>query len=149
MPGQMKSVTPYLCVDGAAEALEFYKSVLDATERFRLTEPGKSRIGHAEFHIGDTVLFLSDEFPDFGATSPDTLGGTPVSLHVSVTDCDAVMARALAAGALELRKPADQSFGERVGQFLDPWGHRWFVAQTIEQVTPDEMQRRWERETGA
>ena len=145
---QVGIVTPYLCAKGAAEALEFYRSVFGATELFRMTDPGDGRIGHAEFRIGETVLFLADEYPDFGALSPDSLGGSPVALHVQVPDCDAVMAGAEAAGALVLRKPADQSFGERIGQFQDPWGHRWFVAQRIEEVSPEEMQKRWEAETG-
>lgn len=143
------SVTPYLCARGAAEALEFYKTVFGAEEVFRMTDPGDGRLGHAEFRIGDSVLYIADEYPDFGAVGPETLGGSPVALHVAVTDCDAVMARADAAGGLVLRKPADQSFGDRIGQFQDPWGHRWFVGQTIEALSPEEMQRRWEAETGA
>ena len=142
------TVTPYLCAKGAEAALAFYTQVLGAEELFRMTDPGDGRIGHAEFRIGETVLFLADEYPDFGALSPDSLGGSPVALHVQVPDCDAVMAGAEAAGALVLRKPADQSFGERIGQFQDPWGHRWFVAQRIEEVSPEEMQKRWEAETG-
>lgn len=146
---RIESVTPYLCARDAAAALDFYKTVFGAEELFRLTDPGDGRIGHAEFRIGETLMFLADEYPDFGAVGPDTLGGSPVSLHMQVSDCDAVIAGAEAAGALVLRKPADQSFGERMGQFQDPWGHRWFVSQKIEEVTPEEMQRRWEEETGA
>ena len=146
---QVGIVTPYLCAKGAAEALEFYISVFGATELFRMTDPGDGRIGHAEFRIGETVLYLADEYPDFGAVGPATLGGTPVSLHVEVGDCDAVAARAVEAGALMLRQPADQSFGERTAQIEDPWGHRWFIAQKTEEVSPEEMQRRWEAETGA
>ena len=144
-----ETVTPYLCVRDAAAALEFYRAVFGAEELFRLTDPGDGRIGHAEFRIGDTVLFMADEYPDFGALGPDTLGGSPVALHLQVSDCDKVHAAAEAAGALVLRRPADQSFGERLGQVQDPWGHRWFIAQKIEEVAPTEMQRRWEAETGA
>ncbi|PJE36519.1 glyxoylase [Pseudooceanicola lipolyticus] len=144
-----ETVTPYLCVRDAAAALEFYRAVFGAEELFRLTDPGDGRIGHAEFRIGESVLFLADEYPDFGALGPDTLGGSPVALHLQVSDCDKVLAAAEAAGALVLRRPADQSFGERLGQVQDPWGHRWFIAQKIEEVAPTEMQRRWEAETGA
>ena len=144
-----ETVTPYLCVRDAAAALEFYRAVFGAEELFRLTDPGDGRIGHAEFRIGDTVLFMADEYPDFGALGPDTLGGSPVALHLQVSVCDKVLAAAEAAGALVLRRPADQSFGERLGQVQDPWGHRWFIAQKIEEVAPTEMQRRWEAETGA
>jgi len=146
---RFETVTPYLCAKGAEAALAFYKQAFGAEEMFRMTDPGDGRIGHAEFRIGNTVLFLADEYPDFGALSPDTLGGSPVSLHVQVSDCDAVVKRAEEAGALVLRRPADQSFGERMGQVQDPWGHRWFIAQAIEEVSPEEMQRRWEAETGA
>lgn len=148
MATEFQSVTPYLCCSGAEKALAFYIEAFDAKEVFRMTDPGDGRIGHLEFRIGETLLFLADEYPDFGAVSPDTLGGTPVSLHLQVSDCDAVVARAEAAGAMVLRRPADQSFGERMAQIQDPWGHRWFIAQTVEQVSPEEMQRRWEAETG-
>ncbi|KAA0920977.1 VOC family protein [Aquicoccus porphyridii] len=140
-----QTVSPYLCAKGAADALEFYREVFGAEELFRMTDPsGDGRLGHAEFRIGETVLFIADEYPDFGAVSPDRLGGTPVSLHVMVKDCDAVIAKARDAGATVTREPADQSYGERVGQFFCPWGHRWFVAQAIEDVSPAEMQSRWE-----
>lgn len=148
MAASVRSVTPYLCASDANAALTFYAQVFDAKELFRLTDPADKRIGHAEFQIGETTLFISDEYPDFGAISPDSLGGTPVGLHVQVADCDATAALAETHGALLLRKPADQSFGERVAQFQDPWGHRWFVAQNIEDVSPQEMQTRWEAETG-
>ena len=97
---RIETVTPYLCARDAAAALDFYKTVFGAEELFRLTDPGDGRIGHAEFRIGETLLFLADEYPDFGAIGPDTLGGSPVSLHVQVSDCDAVIAGAEAAGAL-------------------------------------------------
>ncbi len=143
-----QTVSAYLCAKGAAEALAFYADVFGAEELFRMTDPsGDGRLGHAEFRIGESVLFIADEYPDFGALSPDSIGGTAVSLHVAVEDCDAVVAKAEAAGALVTRRPADQSFGERVGQIIDPWGHRWFVAQKIEDVSPEEMQARWEAES--
>jgi PhnB protein len=142
-------VTPYLVAKDAARAIGFYVEVFGAAEIFRMTDPGDGRIGHAELRIGASVLMLADEYPDFGALSPETIGGTAVTLQVQCHDADALVARAEAAGAMVLRRPADQSFGERVGQFMDPFGHRWSVSQKIEEVSPDEMQRRWEAETGA
>lgn len=144
-----QTVSAYLCAKGAAEALAFYHDVFGAEELFRMEDPsGDGRIGHAEFRIGESVVFIADEYPDFGALSPDSIGGTAVSLHVRVDACDAVVEKARTHGAIVTREPADQSFGERVGQFIDPWGHRWFVAQMIEEVSPEEMQRRWESEVG-
>ena len=144
-----QTVSPYLCVKGAADALTFYGEVFGATEMFRMPDPsGDGRLGHAEFRIGDSVLFIADEYPDFGALSPDSIGGTAVSLHVRVPDCDAVVAAARAEGAVVTREPADQSYGERTALVQDPWGHRWFIAQPTEQVSPEEMQRRWEDATG-
>jgi PhnB protein len=142
-------VVPYLVTRDAAAALVFYVRVFGAVEQFRMTDPGDGRLGHAEILIGPSLVMLSDEYPDFGAFSPDTIGGTAVTLQVQVDDTDAVLAPAQAAGALILRAAADQSFGERVGVFQDPFGHRWMISQRIEEVTPAEMQHRWEQETGA
>ncbi|MFC4668513.1 VOC family protein [Seohaeicola nanhaiensis] len=142
-------VTPYLVAKGAETAIKFYVQVFDAKEIFRLTDPEDGRIGHAELSIGGSEIYLADEYPDFGALSPDTLGGSPVTLHILVADCDATVAAAEQAGALVLRLPADQSYGERVAQVQDPFGHRWMIAQATETVSPEDMQRRWEAETGA
>lgn len=139
-------VTPYLVIKGAEAAIDFYKQVFGAEELFRLTDPGDGRIGHAELKIGGSEIYIADEYPDFGALSPETIGGSPVSLHLSVNDCDGMVVAAERAGAVVLRKPADQSFGERTAQVLDPFGHRWFIAQPTETVAPEEMQRRWEAE---
>ena len=98
--------------------------------------------------IGGSEIYIADEYPDFGALSPDSLGGSAVSLHLLVDACDAVAEAAEAAGALLLRRPSDQSYGERTALVQDPWGHRWFIAQPTEQVSPEEMQRRWEDATG-
>lgn len=144
-----RRVTPYLVAKGAEAAIKFYVQVFGAKEIFRLTDPGDGRIGHAELAIGGSEIYLADEYPDFGALSPDTLGGSPVTLHILVADCDATVAAAEQAGALVLRRPADQSYGERVAQVQDPFGHRWMIAQATEVVSPEEMQRRWEAETGA
>lgn len=139
-PGYQR-INAYLCVDGADEAIAFYRSVFGATERIRIPM-ADGRIGHAELVIGDAVLMISDEFADMGVVSPTTLGGTTTSLNVYVADPDATHAAALAAGARELRAVEDQFHGDRSGQFVDPWGHRWNVAKPVENVTPGEIVRR-------
>jgi PhnB protein len=141
--------TAYFVVNGGAEAIRFYEAAFGAVEVFRMTDPSDGRIGHAELRFGETMMMLADEYPDFGAVSPDTVGGSPVTFHLATSSTDALLARALAAGATLLRAAADQSFGERVAQVLDPYGHRWTLSQTIETVAPEEMQRRWEAETSA
>jgi uncharacterized glyoxalase superfamily protein PhnB len=132
----------YIHVKGAEEALAFYISVFGATEKFRLTEPS-GRIGHAELDFGGATLMLSDEFPECGVAAPAQ--GTPanVTLHLHVDDCDAVIARALQAGAMLEMAAQDHFYGERSGSFRDPFGHRWSVGHSIETVTPEEMQRRY------
>ena len=136
-------LTPYLVCRDAASAIDFYARAFGATERFRMTDPGDGRLGHAELDFGTSPMMLSDEYPDFGALSPDTLGGTAVTLHLAVADVDAATARAAAAGATILRQPATQSFGERVAALVDPYGHRWLLSQTVETLSPEDMQRRW------
>ena len=135
---------PYLCVRNASEAIDFYAAALGAREEFRLTDPGDGRIGHAELTIGNARFMLSDEYPDFGAVSPPTLGGSPVKFHIYVEDVDTAFAKALAAGGVEVRPVADQFFGDRMGEFADPFGHTWTLASRIEEVSPDEMQQRWQ-----
>ena len=134
-------VTPYICVNGAADAIEFYKEMFGATERMRMAEPD-GKIGHAELQIGDSVVMLSDEFEQLGVSSPTTIGGTPVTLNVYVPDVDAVVAKAVAAGSTLARPIEDQFYGDRSGQIVDPWGHRWSVATHVEDVSPEEMERR-------
>ena len=141
IPDGYPQVTPYLCVDGAAAAITFYREVLGAGERMRMTEPD-GRIGHAELQLGDSVIMLSDEYPEMGVRSPRTVGGTPVTLSVYVDDVDRVFERALAAGAKALRPVENQFYGDRSGQFEDPYGHHWSVATHVEDVSPEEMQRR-------
>jgi len=136
-------LTPYLVCRDAASAIDFYARAFGATERFRMTDPGDGRLGHAELDFGTTPMMLSDEYPDFGAISPDTLGGTAVTLHLAVADVDSATARAASAGATILRQPATQSFGERVAALVDPYGHRWLLSQTVETLSPEDMQRRW------
>jgi len=143
------SLTPYLIAKDAKAAIDFYKAAFGAVETFRMTDPSDGRIGHAELTIGGSALMIADEYPDFGALSPDTIGGSPVTFHLATNAVDDDLARASAEGATVLRAAADQSFGERTAMVLDPFGHRWMLSQTIETVTPEEMQRRWEEETGA
>lgn len=143
LPVPKNCMTPYLIVADAARAIQFYQAVFDASELFRLTEPG-GKIGHAELRIGDANLMLADEYPDFGATGPASLGGTPVTIHLYVADVDATIAAAQAQGATLLRPAKDEFFGDRAGTLVDPFGHRWMVATRIEEVAPEEMQRRWE-----
>jgi PhnB protein len=140
-PDDYPRVTPYLCVDGANAAIEFYTTVLGATERMRIPSPG-GRIGHAELEIGDSLIMLSDEHPEMDVRGPRSIGGTPVTLSLYVEDVDRVFERALQAGARALRPVQDQFYGDRSGQFEDPFGHRWNVATHIEDVPPDEMARR-------
>jgi PhnB protein len=141
IPDGYPQVTPYLCVDGASAAIEFYGIVLGATERMRMPAPD-GKIGHAELQIGDSVIMLSDEFPEMGMKSPKALGGSPVTLSVYVHNVDDVFERAIQAGAKQLRPVEDQFYGDRSGQFEDPYGHRWSVSSHVEDVSPEEMGRR-------
>ncbi len=142
IPDGYPRVTPYLHVDGAAAAIDFYAKVFGATERMRMPAPG-DRIGHAELDFGGGALvMLADEFPDMGVRGPRSIGGTPVTLSLYVEDVDAVFARALENGATELRAVEDQFYGDRSGQFEDPFGHHWSVATHVEDVPPDELEKR-------
>ena len=141
IPEGYHSITPYLIVKGAAKAIDFYKAAFGATELFRMAQPD-GRVGHAEVRIGDSVVMLADEHPDMGARSPQTIGGTPLSLLLYVPDVDAVVARAVAAGAQLTRPVADQFYGDRSGILTDPFGHSWFVSTHVEDVPPDELERR-------
>ena len=141
IPDGYPRVTPYLHVDGANRAIEFYSTVFGATERMRMPAPG-GRIGHAELQIGDSVIMLADEFPDMNVRGPKAIGGTPVTVMVYVEDVDQVFNRAIKAGAKEIRPVMDQFYGDRSGEFEDPFGHRWNVATHVEDVPPDEMAKR-------
>ena len=132
----------YLCVNDTAAAIAYYSEVFGAREKFRLTEPS-GRIGHAELDFDGATLMLCDEFPEFGIRSAKTLGATPVTIHLHVDDADAVCERALKAGATLDSQLQDQFYGERSGSFRDPFGHRWNVGHSIEQVPVEEMQRRY------
>lgn len=141
IPDGYPQLSPYLCVDGAAAAIEFYCGVFGAKERMRMPAPD-GRIGHAELQLGDSLIMLSDEWPEMGNRSPKSVGGTPVTLSVYVEDVDEVFGRALKAGASEVRPVETQFYGDRMGLLEDPFGHRWSVATRVEDVAPDEMARR-------
>ena len=139
-----KELFAYLCVRSAAEAIEFYTRAFGATEKFRLTEPS-GRIGHAELLFGDATLMLADEFPECGFRAPSTNDGTAVTIHLHVDNADAAIDQALAAGATLERAPKDEFYGERSGVVRDPFGHRWNIGHHTEDVSPEEMQRRYTR----
>jgi PhnB protein len=132
----------YLCVRNASEAIDFYTRAFGAREKFRLTEPS-GRIGHAELDFGGTTMMLSDEFPEYGIRGPQPEHGTPVTIHLHVNDADAVIQKAVDAGASLEIPPSDAFYGERSGSVRDPFGHRWNIGHHIEDVSPDEMQRRY------
>jgi len=141
IPDGYPRVAPYLSVEGADAAIDFYAKVLGAEERMRMAGP-EGKIGHAELQIGDSMIMLSDAFPDMGAPSPKQLGGSPVTMTVYVEDVDGVYERALKEGATSLRPVEDQFYGDRTGQFEDPFGHRWHVSTHVEDVSPEEMEKR-------
>jgi PhnB protein len=147
IPDNYPRVIPYLAVEGAAEAIDFYTSVLGATERGRMPGPEGS-VAHAELEVGDSVIMLSDANPDWGNEGPKTIGGSPVTISVYVEDVDAVHAKALEAGASEVRAPEDQFYGDRSGQFEDPFGHKWNVSTHVEDVSPEDMERRMQEAMG-
>ena len=141
IPEGYGSVTPYLIVDGAARAIEFYKQAFGATETFRMERPD-GRVGHAEIKIGDSHVMLADEHPEMGARGPQSIGGSPISLVLYVEDVDATVNRAVEAGAKLTRPVANQFYGDRTGGVEDPFGHAWYVATHVEDVAPEEMQKR-------
>jgi PhnB protein len=141
IPDNYPQVMPYLIIDGAGEAIKFYQGVFGATERMRLGGPD-GKVGHAELEIGEAVIMLADENPGMNIEGPKSVGGTPVTIHVYVEDADATFERAVQAGAKPLRAVEDQFYGDRSGQFEDPYGHRWNVATHVEDIAEDEMLRR-------
>jgi PhnB protein len=141
IPEGYPRVSPYLVVDGAQKAIEFYTTVLGFTERMRMPGPD-GRIGHAELQLGDSVLMLADEFPDAGAKGPSAYGGSPVSLTVYVEDVDATFERAAEAGATVVWPLENKFYGDRAATFDDPFGHRWTINSHVEDVSPEEMGRR-------
>ncbi len=141
IPDDYPRVSPYLCVDGAAAAIDFLTEVFGATERLRIAAP-EGKIGHAEVAIGDSVIMLSDEYPEMGVVGPKTIGGTAVTLSVFVEDADATFAKGVEAGATAERPVETHFYGDRSGMLIDPFGHRWNVSSHVEDVEPDELARR-------
>ncbi len=144
IPDGFHTATPQLIIRDAARALAFYREAFGATELLRLTDPASGKVVHAEIRIGDSILMLTDEFPEWGNRSPTALEGTSVQIHLYVADADAVVATAIEAGALEVFPVADQFYGDRAGRIADPFGHVWIIATHKEDMTADEMQRRTE-----
>ena len=141
VPAGYHTVTPYLIVRNATRALDFYKRAFGATELVRMADP-TGRIGHAEIRIGDSPVMLADEYPDMGARSPESVGGCPISLYVYVANVDTVAQQAIDAGATVERPVKDQFYGDRSGTFLDPFGHKWTIATHIEDLSPEEIDKR-------
>ncbi len=141
IPDNYPRVTAYLIVDGANDAIEFYRKVLGAEERMRMGGPD-GRVGHAELQFGDSVVMLADSYPEMDIRDPKTIGGTPVSMTIYVEDVDKTFAGALRAGAKEVQPVETKFYGDRAGQFEDPFGHRWSVMSHVEDVSPEEMQNR-------
>ena len=141
IPDGYHSVTPYLIINGATAAIEFYKEAFGATELFRFPAPG-GKIGHAEIKIGDSPIMLADEFAEMGYLGPQTLGSSPVSLMIYVDDVDSVFDRAIAAGATVKEAIQDKFYGDRTGTLVDPYGHKWHIATHKEDVSIEEMERR-------
>ncbi|MBF6177060.1 VOC family protein [Nocardia otitidiscaviarum] len=141
IPDGYPVVSPALAIDGAAQAIDFYKRVFGAAERFRMPGP-EGTIAHCELLFGDSVVMIGDPAPEMGFRDPKSVGGTPVNLYTYVEDADAAHAAALAAGARELQAPETQFYGDRTAAFEDPWGHRWTVSTHVEEVSPEEMEKR-------
>ena len=141
IPDGYHSVTIYLTLSGAADALEFYKKAFGAIELFRIPGPD-GRLGHAEMKIGDSIVMMSDEFPEMNVKSPRTLGGTSAGICLYVPNVDELFAQAVAAGGTIERPLQNQFYGDRSGTIIDPFGHKWTIATHIENVTPEEMDRR-------
>ena len=148
IPDGYHSLTAYLIISGAADAIDFYKKAFGATELMRIDAPG-GKIGHAEIKIGDSPIMLADEFSEMGYKSPKTLGGSPVSIMIYVEDVDTVFAQAIAAGGMEQRPVKDQFYGDRSGTLEDPFGHVWHVATHKEDLSAEEMERRASAHTAA
>ena len=141
IPEGQGTAVPYLCAHDAAEALAFYAKAFGAVETMRMAGPD-GRVGHAEFRVGGATFMLSDEHPEFAVLSPRTLKGSPVAMHLYVEDVDALARRAVEAGATLVRPIKDEFYGDRSAVLTDPFGHRWFFASRIEEVSAEDLQRR-------
>jgi PhnB protein len=141
IPDGYHTVTPSLTIRGAADAIDFYKRAFNAIECYRVAAPD-GKIMHAEIRIGDSVVMVSEEFPEWGALGPQSLGGSATTLRLYVDDVDSLAAQAVAAGCTVLRPVENQFWGDRTGMFVDSFGHRWSIASHVEDVSPDEIRRR-------
>ncbi len=146
-PARIKSVASYLAIKNAAEAMHFYKEAFGAVEDFRLTG-ADGKIAHAEMSIGGSLFMVADEFPDFGALGPVSIGGSPVKFTIETDDAESLFTHAIKIGCTELRGLEDQFYGFRGGMVTDPFGYSWFIQQKIEDVSPEEMQVRWSKIQG-
>ena len=144
IPKGYNTITPYLVIKGAAKAIDYYKNVFGATVVVRMDGPN-GMVGHAELQIGDSRIMLADENPQMGNRSAESIGGSPVSLYVYLPDCDAVVAKAVAAGAKTLKPVENQFYGDRSGFIQDPFGHLWGIATHMEDVSPQEMKERMKK----
>lgn len=142
IPDGYHTLTPYLAVNGAAQAIDFYKRAFGAVERYRLAAPNGTAVWHAEIQIGDSIIMLADESPERGAPSPHSLNGSPCSFLLYVENVDAVFRRAVEAGATVAQPLENRFYGDRVGSLVDPFGHRWDLATHVEDVSPEEIRRR-------
>ncbi|MEZ6043118.1 MAG: VOC family protein [Planctomycetaceae bacterium] len=147
MRNQIHEVFPYLRVRDANAAIEFYRKAFGAVEDFRMSEPS-GRIGHAELKFGETTVMFSDEYPEYRIQGPEAFGGTGSSIHLHVDDVDAMTEQAVSAGAKLIMEPKDQFYGERAAKVLDPFGHEWLLGSHIEDVSREEMQRRFDEMMG-
>jgi PhnB protein len=141
IPEGYHSITPYLVIKGAAAAIDFYKQAFGAVEIMRMPQPD-GRVGHAELKFGNSIVMLADEYPEMQVVGPKTLGNTSVGLLLYLDDVDKAVERAVSLGATIKKPIADQFYGDRTGTIEDPFGHKWTLAVHIEDVTPEEMQRR-------
>jgi PhnB protein len=141
IPEGYHTITPYLAVDDAAQAIDYYKKAFGAKEQVRMEGPG-GKIGHAELAIGDSLVMLADALPQFSTRPPKELGGTSVSVFMYAEDVDAVVKQAVDAGATITMDVADQFWGDRMGSITDPFGHSWLIATHVEDVPPQEMEER-------
>jgi PhnB protein len=142
IPDHYHTATPYLTVNDAPKAIAFYQQAFNAVELMRLVD-SSGKIGHAEIRIGTSTIMLSDEYPDMQVNSPQTLGGSPVSIHLYVENVDATFNQAIASGAKTIMAVEDQFYGDRLGKLVDPFGHTWAIATHQEDVKPEELQKRF------
>ncbi|MDM9379194.1 VOC family protein [Chlorogloeopsis sp. ULAP01] len=139
---EFRTITPHLTVREAKAAIEFYKAAFGAIEKYIMPSPEDDKIMHAELEIGNSEIYLNDEFPNCGSQSPIALNGSPITIHLQVDDADTWFARAVSAGATVIMPLEDMFWGDRYGKLVDPFGHHWSIASHIEEVPPEEIMQR-------